>query len=164
MCTGNQQSLMNRMHRKPSDHTHFDLLSHKTYARESVFITLDWSHLHSLTFVKMTLLPKVMSPNTRVDYLKYESISCSRNKIQIQINIPAYLMSSENFMRTSLYLVRLKIFEWIKLLQRHLHQIQGNSASRNFKTALRVNSWLITHATIQRWISNIQQPTDSTSE
>ena len=39
MC--NQQSLMNGLHRKPSDHTHFDLLSHKTYARESAFITLD---------------------------------------------------------------------------------------------------------------------------
>ena len=37
----NQQSLTNGMHRKPSDHTHFDHLSHKTYARESVFITLD---------------------------------------------------------------------------------------------------------------------------
>ena len=57
-------------------------------------------------------------------------------------------MSSENFMRTSLYLVRLKIFECIKLLQRRLHQIQENSANRNFKTALRVNLWLVTHATI----------------
>ena len=37
-------------------------------------------------------------------------------------------MSSEYFTRTSLYLVRLKIFEWIKL---HLHQIQRNWGGRN---------------------------------
>ena len=47
-------------------------------------------------------------------------------------------MSSENFTRTSLYLVRLKIFEWVKLHKRHLHQIQGNLAGRNFVTALSV--------------------------
>ena len=35
-------------------------------------------------------------------------------------------MGSEYFKRTSLYLVRLKIFEWIKFLRTHLHQIQGN--------------------------------------
>ena len=39
---------------------------------------------------------------------------------------PACVMSSEYFKRTSLYLVSLKIFEWIKLLRRHLHQTQGN--------------------------------------
>ena len=33
-------------------------------------------------------------------------------------------MGSEYFMRTSLYLVGLKIFEWIKLLQRYLHQFR----------------------------------------
>ena len=50
------------------------------------------------------------------------------------------------FTRTFLYLVRLKIFEWIKLVRRHLHQIQGNWAGRNFVTELRVNSPLITNA------------------
>ena len=50
------------------------------------------------------------------------------------------------FMRTSLYLVRLKIFEWIKCLRRHLHQIQGNWAGRNFVTESGANSRLITHA------------------
>ena len=55
-------------------------------------------------------------------------------------------MSSEYFTRTSLHLVRLKIFEWIKCLRRHLHQIQGNWAGRNFVTESRVNSRLITHA------------------
>ena len=45
-----------------------------------------------------------------------------------------------------LYLVRLKIFEWIKILRRHLHQIQGNWAGRSFVTESRVNSRLITHA------------------
>ena len=53
-------------------------------------------------------------------------------------------MSSEYFKGTSLYLVRLKIFEWIKLLRRHLHQIQGNGACRNFVTKSRVNLRLIT--------------------
>ena len=33
---------------------------------------------------------------------------------------------SEYVARTSLYLDRLKIFEWMKFLRRHLHQIQGN--------------------------------------
>ena len=46
-------------------------------------------------------------------------------------------MSSEYFTRTSLHLVRLKIFEWIKILRRHLHQIQGSWAGRNFETELR---------------------------
>ena len=55
-------------------------------------------------------------------------------------------MSSKYFKRTSLHLVRLKIFEWIKCLRRHLHQIQGNWAGRNFVTESRVNSRLITHA------------------
>ena len=43
-----------------------------------------------------------------------------------------------------------------------LHQIQGNWADWNFVTALRVNSRLITHARMQRWIWNLQLPTDST--
>ena len=75
-----------------------------------------------------------------IDYLKNQSVSCLRNWCQIQIGIPACRMSSEYFMRTSLYLVRLKIFEWIKLLRRHLRQIQGNWGGRNFITASRVNS------------------------
>ena len=41
------------------------------------------------------------------------------------------------FTETSLYLVRLKIFEWTKFLRRHLHQFQGNGAGRNFLTASR---------------------------
>ena len=53
-------------------------------------------------------------------------------------------MSSEYFKGTSLYLVRLKTFEWIKCLRRHLHQIQGNGACRNFVTKSRVNLRLIT--------------------
>ena len=48
-----------------------------------------------------------------------------------------------NITRTCLYLVRLKIFEWIKILRRHLHQIQGNWAGTNFVTESRVNSRLI---------------------
>ena len=62
--------------------------------------------------------------------------------------LSACVMSSEYFTRTSLYLV----FEWIKFLRRHLHQIQENGAGRNFITASRVNSQLITHARMQRSI------------
>ena len=65
--------------------------------------------------------------------------------------------SCEYFVRTSLYLVRLKIFEWIKFIIRHLHQIQGNWAGRNFVTESRVNSRLITHARMQRWICNCRR-------
>ena len=60
----------------------------------------------------------------------------------------ACVISSEYFTRTSLYLVRLEIFEWIKL--RHLQQFQENGAGRNFITASRVNSRLIKHARMQR--------------
>ena len=79
-------------------------------------------------------------------------ISRSRNWCQIQSGISACVMSSEYFTRTSLYLVRLEIFEWIKLLRRHLHQFQENGAGRNFITASRVNSRLITHTRMQRSI------------
>ena len=75
-----------------------------------------------------------------------------RNWCQIQSGISACLMSSEYplvFTRTSLYLVRLEIFEWIKLLRRHLHQFQENGAGRNFITASHVNSRLITHTRMQ---------------
>ena len=99
-----------------------------------------------------------------IDYLKNESVSRSRNWCQIQSVISACVMSSEYFTRTSLYLVRLKIFEWIKLLRRHLHQFQENGAGRNFITASRVNSRLITHTRMQRPIWNLQLSTDSTFE
>ena len=72
--------------------------------------------------------------------MKNEAVSRSSNWCQIQSGISACVMSSEYFTRTSLYLVRLKIFEWIKFLRRHLHQIQENCAGRNFMTALHVNS------------------------
>ena len=39
----------------------------------------------------------------------------------------------ENF-SVSVYVVRLKIFEWTKSFRRHLHQILGNWAGRNFVT------------------------------
>ena len=45
------------------------------------------------------------------------------------------VMSSEYVTRTSLYLDRLKIFEWMKFLRIHLHQIQGSWAVRHFPTA-----------------------------
>ena len=60
---------------------------------------------------------------------------------------------------TSLYLVRLKIFESKELLRRLLHQMQGKWGSGNFITVSRVNSRLITHPRIQRWIWNLQLPT-----
>ena len=99
-----------------------------------------------------------------IDYLKNESVSRSRNRCQIQSGISACVMSSVYFTRTSLYLVRLEIFEWIKLLRRHLHQFRENGAGRNFITASRVNSRLITHTRMQRSIWNLQLATDSTFE
>ena len=99
-----------------------------------------------------------------IDYLKNESVSGSRNWCQIQSGISACVMRSDYFTRTSLYLVRLEIFEWIKLLRRHLHQFQENGAGRNFITASRVNSRLITHTRMQRSIWNLQLASDSTFE
>ena len=87
-------------------------------------------------------------------------VSRSRNWCQIQIGLPACVMSSEYFTGTSLYLVGLKIFEWIG----HLHQIEGNWAGRNFVTESRVNTRFITHARMWRWIWNLQLPTGSTFE
>ena len=87
-----------------------------------------------------------------IDYLKNEAVSRSRNWCQIQSGISACVMRSEYFTRTSLYLVRMEIFEWIKLLRRHLHQFQENGAGRNFITASRVNSRLTTHTRMQRSI------------
>ena len=52
---------------------------------------------------------------------KNESVSRSRNWCQIKIGIPVCVMSSEYFKRTSLHLVRLKIFEWIKCLLEDLY-------------------------------------------
>ena len=99
-----------------------------------------------------------------IDYFKNESVSRSRNWCQLQSGISACVMSREYFTRTSLYLVRLEIFEWIKLLRRHLHQFQENGAGRNFITASRVNSRLITHTRMQRSIWNLPLATDSTFE
>ena len=105
-----------------------------------------------------------------IDHLKNEAVSHSQvipkflchspNWCQIQSSISACLMSSEYFTRTSLYLVRLKILEWIKFLRRRLHQIQENWAGRNFITASCVNSRLIMHARMQRSIWNLQLATD----
>ena len=69
-----------------------------------------------------------------------ESVSCSCNWCQIQFGISTCVRSSEYVTRTSLYLDRLKIFEWVKFLRRHLHQMQENWAVRNFLTASCVNS------------------------
>ena len=98
-------------------------------------------------------------PKIQLRNLLFEKWRC-----QIQIGIPACVMSCENSMRTSLYLFRLKIFEWVKFHRRHLHQIQGNLAGRNCITNSHVNSPLITHARMQTWIWNLQLPTDSTFE
>ena len=97
-----------------------------------------------------------------VDYLKNESVS--HNNCQIQTDISAWVMSRKYFTRASLYLVRLKIFELIKFLRRHLHQNQGNWAGENFVISSRVNSRIIAHAKMQRWIWNLQLATDSTFE
>ena len=60
----------------------------------------------------------------------------TRRSIKIQIGIPACVMSSDYITRFSLYLVREKIFEWIKLHRKHLQQIQGNRGNRNFSNCL----------------------------
>ena len=106
-----------------------------------------------------------------IDYLKNESVCRSRNWCQIQSGISACVMSSEYFTRTSLYLVRLEIFEWIKLLRRHLHQFLPAPFSWNwckcllrslthskisnltkYREVLVKYSLLITHAEMPLWI------------
>ena len=118
-----------------------------------------WRYSYSQS--RSSVPPKIL---LMIDYLKNVSVSHSRYWCQIQIGIPPCVMSSEYFTRTSLYLVRLKIFEWIEVLRRYLHQIQGNWAGRNFITESRVNSPPIMHARMRRWIWNLQLPMDSTFE
>ena len=78
-------------------------------------------------------------------------ISRSRSRSQIHIGIPACVMSSEYFMRTSLYFVRLK-----RITSKT--SVQGNWGGRNSITTSGVNSWLIKQAGMQRWIWNLQLP------
>ena len=82
--------------------------------------------------------------------LKNELVVSVSLKCQIQLRPPVCVMSSEYFTRTSLYLVRLKIFEW-KFLRLHT------------STASRVTSRLIIHARMRRWIWNLQLPMDMES-
>ena len=119
------------------------------------------TNFHYYSQTKSSVPPKILLMNW---LFENESVSRSRNWCQIQSGISACVMSSEYFTRTSLYLVRLEIFEWIKLLRRHLHQFQENGAGRNFITASRVNSQLITHTRMQRSIWNLQLASDSTFE
>ena len=116
---------------------------------------------------QITIRPRIWyTRNHFMDVLplnQYVFLKYNIHSIFLKWNISC-VMSSEYFTRTSLYLVRLKIFEWVKFHRRHLHQIQGNWAGRNFVTALRVTSRLITHARMQRWIWKLQLPTDSTFE
>ena len=82
---------------------------------------------------------------------KNEFITQPHNYCQIPICIPACMMSSEYFTITYLCLIKLLIFESSKtLLWRHLHQIWGNRASRNFITASRV------YSRMQEIIKNLQ--------
>ena len=74
-------------------------------------------------------------------------------------------MSCEYFTRASLICIwsNWKSLNGLNLLDDIYTTIQGNWAGRNFVTASRVNSWLITHArTWQRWIWswNLQLPKD----
>ena len=63
--------------------------------------------------------PPPDSINELIIYKLNEPVSHFGNWCRIQIGIPACILSSEYFTRMSLYLVRLKIFDWIKLLRRH---------------------------------------------
>ena len=49
------------------------------------------------------------------------------------------------------------MFKWVKFHGRHLRQIQGNLAGRNFGTESRVNSRLITH--VQNADTNLKSTT-----
>ena len=71
-------------------------------------------------------------------------------------------MNGEYFERTSLHLVRLKTFEWVKCFRKHLHQIQGNGACRNLVTKSRVISRLIMHAKMHTEI-NLKSTTNNGS-
>ena len=79
------------------------------------------SHFRTVTVKPGQAYPPTF--NLGIDYLKNKSVSCSSSECKIQIYIPACVISSEDFTMFSLYLVRVKMFEWIKLNRRLLHQI-----------------------------------------
>ena len=70
------------------------------------------------------------------------------------------------FKRTSLYLVRLKIFEWIKLLRRHIYQYRETELVEISQLPLLCVSQFITHARMQRriWNLHVQLQINSTFE
>ena len=78
--------------------------------------------------------------------------------VKFKSAIPPCVTSSENFTRTFLYLVILKVFEWIKFLTRHLYQIQGNRAGRNF-----VKSCIACHFTAHYACKNVEMNLKSTT-
>ena len=133
--TGICISALSKRHEKWEDHW---CLLYRLRARLSVPVGIvnKREGIQNPTFTGRSSLPQKYSINELIIW-KNESVSRSRNWCQIWIGIPVCVMSSEYFKRTSLHLVRLKIFEWIN---------QGNWAGRNFVTKSRVNSRLITHA------------------
>ena len=61
-------------------------------------------------------VPPQDSINDLIIYKLNEPVSHFGNWCRIQIGIPVCVMRGDYFTRMSLYLVRLKIFDWIKLL------------------------------------------------
>ena len=73
--------------------------------------------------------------------LKNESISHCHNQSHIQICVPACIISSEFFMITPLYLVRLKNLWMDKIITRWLYYWGGHKAG--FHCTNRFNLWVI---------------------
>ena len=82
---------------------------------ESTFFFTPWMGNRSLRYKVLSIRTQEVKLHKNFVHFKYrlknESVSRSRNLCQIQIGIPACVMSCEYFTRTSLYLVRLNIFE-----------------------------------------------------
>ena len=95
--------------------------------RRALFFT-PWMGNRSLRYKVLSIRTQEVKLHKNFVHFKYrlknKSVSRSRNLCQIQIGIPACVMSCEYFTRTSLYLVRLNIFEWIKFVRKHLIYIK----------------------------------------
>ena len=65
---------------------------------------------------------------------------------------------AENILKEILCICQIENLLMVKIAWGHLHQILGKWAGRNLITASRVNSLLVTHARIQRWIWHLQLP------
>ena len=135
----------------------FSVYTYSTYVQSAhLFLHIhkrgQGGHGITLPFRYRLLLPHIKSPVS----IPYPQIVRSAISLcQWAVNVWRQLLS---------YWSGWKVFEWIKLLQRHLYQILEKWASRKLIITFCVKSLLTTHAGMKNWSWNPQWPTNSFSK